>query len=273
MDILEVLKNFVNEHLVDYVLKIILALLVLIIGFAIAKWLGKLILKSKLLSKADPNTQNLVANIVKTAVRVVVVMTIVMILGVPQSAVIAVLGSCGLAIGLALQGGLSNIAAGLMIMVVKPFRVGDFIISGDIMGVVQEIGLFYTKITSPDNLGVTVPNSTLSGATVTNLSSEETRRVDFDLNVNYNTDIELARKVLLAVAQSNDLVLTDPASEVFVYQHGQYTLGVKLRVWVKPADYWTVYFDMWEDVKKAFDNFGIQIPYQVINVNMDNSNE
>ena len=271
--LLDSITTFINEHLVEYVLKILLAILVLIIGFAVAKWLGKLVGKSKLLSKADANTQNLIANIVKTAVRVVVVLTGVMILGVPQSAVIAVLGSCGLAIGLALQGGLSNIAAGMVIMICKPFHVGDFIIAGDIMGVVQDIGLFYTKITSPDNLGITVPNSTLSGATVTNLSSEETRRVDFDLNVNYNTDIELARKVLLAVAQSNSLVLTDPASEVFIYQHGQYALGVKLRVWVKPSDYWTVYFDMWEDIKKAFDKFGIQIPYPHTNVILENPNE
>ena len=269
----EFITTFVNEHLVDYVLKFLLALLILIIGFAIAKWIGKRIQKSKLLSKTDPNTQNLIANIVKTAVRVVVLLTAVMVLGVPQSAVIAVLGSAGLAIGLALQGGLSNIAAGLVIMIVKPFRVGDFIIAGDIAGVVQEIGLFYTKITSPDNLGITAPNSTLSGATVTNLSSEETRRVDFDLNVNYNTDIALVRKVLLAVAQNNNLVLQDPASEVFVHQHGQYALGVKLRVWVKPADYWTVYFDMWEDVKKAFDKFGIEIPVTRINVLLDNPNE
>ena len=269
----EAITTFVNEHLVGYVLKLLLAILVLIIGFAVAKWLGKLVMKSKLLAKADTNTQTLVGNIIKTAVRVVVVLTVVMILGVPQSAVIAVLGSAGLAIGLALQGGLTNIAAGIVIMICKPFHVGDFIIAGDIAGVVQEIGLFYTKITSPDNLGITVHNTTISGATVTNLSSEETRRVDFDLSVNYNTDIELVRKVLLAVAQSNDLVLTDPASEVFVHQHGQYGLGVKLRVWVKPADYWTVYFDMWEDVKKAFDKFGIEIPYQVLKVNMDNSAE
>ena len=167
----EFITTFANEYLVNYVLKFILAILVLIVGCAFAKWLGKKISKSKMLSKADPNTQNLIGNIILTAV---------MILGVPQSAIVAVLGSCGLAIGLALQGGLANIAAGIVIMVCKPFHVGDFIIAGDIAGVVQDIGLFYTKILSPDNLGVTVPNSTLSGATVTNLSSEETRRVDFD---------------------------------------------------------------------------------------------
>lgn len=269
----EFFTNFINNYLVTYTLKIVLCILVFVIGFSIAKWMSRKLTKSKMLEKADPNTRNLVSIIVKTAVRLIVVLSVVMILGVPQSAVIAVLGSAGLAIGLALQGGLSNIAAGLVIMIVKPFHVGDFIITGDIAGVVREIGLFYTKITSPDNLSVTVPNSTLSGATVTNLSSEEHRRVDFDLNVSYTADIELVRKVLLAVAQKNDMVLQDPVSEVLIHQHGQYALGVKLRVWVKPDDYWTVYFDMWESVKKAFDKVGIEIPYQTININLDDTND
>ncbi len=265
--------EFLNTYIVPFGFKLVLAIVILIVGFALAKGLSKALGKSNALSKADPNAQNLIVNLVKTAIRVLTILTAVMVLGVPQSSVIAVLGSCGLAIGLALQGGLSNIAAGLVIMICKPFHVGDFIISGDISGVVQEIGLFYTKILTADNLLQTVPNSTLSGATTTNLSAEEIRRVDFDLNVNYNTDIELARKVLLAVAQSNDLVLKDPESQVFIHQHGTSALGVKLRIWVKSSDYWTVYFDMWEDVKKAFDKFGIQIPYQHINVIVDKNEE
>ena len=265
--------DFINTYVVPYGFKLLLAIIILIVGFALAKGLGKAVSKSKALGKADPNVQNLIVNIVKAAVRVLTVLTAVIVLGVPQATVIAVLGSCGLAVGLALQGGLSNIAAGLVIMICKPFHVGDFIISGDISGVVQEIGLFYTKILTADNILMTVPNSTVSGATITNLSAEEIRRVDFDLNVEYGTDIELARKVLLAVAQSNSLVLADPASQVFVSQHGPSGLGVKLRVWCKSADYWTVYFDMWEDVKKAFDKFGIVIPYQHINVIVDKNEE
>ena len=269
MDMMEFLKTYV----VPFGFKLILAIVILIVGFALASGLSKALRKSSALSKADPNAQNLIVNLVKIAIRVVTIFTAVIVLGVPQASVIAVLGSCGLAIGLALQGGLSNIAAGIVIMVCKPFHVGDFIIAGDISGVVQEIGLFYTKVLTADNLLMTVPNATLSGATVTNLSAEEIRRVDFDLNVNYNTDIELARKVLLAVAQSNDLVLKEPEAQVFIHQHGTSALGVKLRIWCKSADYWTVYFDMWEDVKKAFDKFAIQIPYQHINVIVDKNEE
>ncbi len=267
------LSAFLTTYVVPYGFKLVLAIVILIVGFLLAKGIGKSLAKSKALSKADPNAQNLVVILVKTAIRVLTVFTAVMVLGVPQSSVVAVLASCGLAIGLALQGGLSNIAAGLVIMICKPFHVGDFIISGAISGVVQEIGLLYTKVLSADNLLTTVPNATLSGATVTNLSAEELRRVDFDLNVDYNTDIELARKVLLAVAQSNDLVLKEPEAQVFVHQHGPSAIGLKFRLWCKSADYWTVYFDMWEDVKKAFDKFGIQIPYQHINVIVDKNEE
>ena len=263
--------DILNTYIVPYGTKLLLAIVVWIVGFAVAKWLGKLIAKSKGLSKTDPNTQNLIANIVKTVVRVITILTVVMILGVPQATVLAILGSAGLAIGLALQGGLSNIAAGIVIMICKPFHVGDFIITGEATGVVQDIGLFYTKVLTPDNILVTVPNGGLSNATVTNLSAKDIRRVDFDLNVDYGTDIDLARKVLLAVAQSNDLVLKEPAPEVFVSQHGASAMGIKLRIWLNSADYWTVYFDMWEDVKKAFDKFSIQIPYQHINVILDNN--
>ena len=265
--------EFLETYVVPLALRLILAILILIVGFAVAKWLGKLISKSKGLSKTDPNTQNLIGNTVKTVVRVIIILTVVLVLGVPEASVLAVLGSAGLAVGLALQGGLSNMASGIIIMVCKPFMVGDFIITGDVSGVVQEIGVFYSKVLTPDNILVTVPNGSLSNTTVTNLSAEEIRRVDFDLNVGYGTDIDLARKVLLAVAQSNDLVLKEPASEVFVSQHGASAMGIKLRIWCKSSDYWTVYFDMWEDVKKAFDKFNIEIPYQHINVILDNPNE
>ena len=265
--------EILNTYIVPYGLKLLLAIAVWIVGFAIAKWIGKLISKSKGLAKTDPNTQNLIGNIVKTVIRVVTILTVVMILGVPEATVLAVLGSAGLAIGLALQGGLSNIAAGIVIMICKPFHVGDFIITGEATGVVQEIGMFYTKVLTPDNILVTVPNGSLSNATVTNLSAKDTRRVAFDLNVAYDTDIELVKKVLLAVAQSNDLVLKEPESQVFIHQHDTSALGVKLRIWCKSSDYWTVYFDMWEDVKKAFDKFGIEIPYQHINVIVDKDEE
>ncbi len=262
----EWLSNFINNYLVGFVIDIFFALVILIVGFAITRGILKLIHKAGGFNKLDTNVQAFINNFVELGLKLIVIITAVIIIGVPESSVIAVLGSCGLAIGLALQGGLSNIASGVIIMFCKPFHVGDFIISGSISGVVKNIGLYYTMITTPDNQDITIPNSNLANSTINNLSTESTRRIDFDFNVSYDSDIDLTRKVLLATAQMNDLIMKEPAPEVFVAAHGDSAITMKLRIWCASENYWTIYFDMWEDVKKAFDKFEIEIPYQHVNV-------
>ncbi len=264
------LINFVNTYLVSFVVNLVLAVLIVVIGFALVKLLLKTLAKTKFYQKADANVQNFINNFLGIALKIVIVLTAVMVLGVPQASIVALIGSCGLAIGLALQGGLSNIASGIIIMFCKPFHVGDYIEADSISGVVTDIGIYYTRVTTPDNRDMSVPNSTVANATVSNLSTESTRRIDFDFNVAYDTDIDLTRKVLLATATMNDLIMKDPAPEVFVASHGESAVTVKLRIWVQSVDYWTVYFDMWEDVKKAFDKFEIEIPYNHLNVTIDN---
>ncbi|MBQ8333133.1 MAG: mechanosensitive ion channel [Clostridia bacterium] len=266
----EWLTTFVNTYVVQFAINLVLAALILIIGFAVIKALVKNLKKAKGFQKIDVNAQSFLINFISILLKAVVILSAVIVLGVPESSVIAVLGSCGLAIGLALQGGLSNIASGVIIVLCKPFHVGDFISAGDIAGVVKDIGIYYTFITTGDNQDIHVPNGTLVNSTITNLSTENTRRIDFDFNVAYSTDIDLARKVLLATASMNDMTLKDPAPEVYVAAHGESALTVKLRVWVAAENYWTLYFDMYEDVKKAFDKFGIEIPYQHLNVTIDN---
>lgn len=264
------LINFVNNYVVDFVISLILAVIILVVGFAVVNYLIKKIGKMKAFEKLDSNAKNFLFNFVGTALKVIVVLTAVIVLGVPQSSVVAVLGSCGLAIGLALQGGLSNIASGIIIMFCKPFHVGDFITSGEISGVVKDVGIYYTLITTGDNQDIHVPNSTLANSTITNLSTESTRRIDFDFSIAYSSDIDLTRKVLLATAAMNDMVLKDPVPEVFITAHGESAVTVRLRLWCNSENYWTVNFDMWEDVKKAFDKFGIEIPYNHLNVTIDN---
>lgn len=266
----EWLTNFVNNYLTAFVLRLVFALVIIIVGFALVKALLKGVMKMKIFSKADENARSFMTNFVGVTLRLLVVITAVVVLGVPEASIVAVLGSCGLAIGLALQGGLSNIASGLVIMFTRPFRVGDFIISGDTSGVVKDIGIYYTKITTPDNHDISIPNSALANSTINNLSTEAVRRIDFDFNVAYSTDIDLARKVLLATASMNDLVSKDPSPEVFVSGHGESSINLKLRVWCGAENYWTVYFDMWEDVKKAFDKFEIEIPYRHLDVTVKN---
>lgn len=264
------LSAFVNTYVVGFVLNLLLAVIILVVGFAVVKALTKSFKKTKLFQKADTNVQNFITNFVSIALKLVIVLTAIIVLGVPESSVVAVLGSCGLAIGLALQGGLSNISSGIIIMFCKPFHVGDFIEAGSICGVVTDIGIYYTRITTPENKNVTLPNANVANATIVNYSTEANRRVDFDFNVAYGTDIDLARKVLMATASVNDLVLKDPAPEVFVAAHNESSMTVKLRIWCASENYWTVYFDMWEDVKKAFDKFEIEIPFKHINVTVDN---
>lgn len=262
------LLNFVNSYIVSFGVHLICAVLILFIGFKLSNVLVKQIKKAKGYQKLDVNIQSFCGNVLSVLLKICVVIAVVNVIGVPDASLLAVIGSCGVTIGLALQGGLSNIASGVVIMLCRPFHVGDFIVSGAISGVVKDIGLYYTTLVTPDNQDVVIPNSTLSNSTTVNWSVEKTRRIDFDFNVSYRTDLDLARKVLLAAAQNNDLVLHDPAPEVFVASHGESGLGIRLRVWCATENYWTVNFDMYEDVKKAFDQFEIEIPYPQVTVHM-----
>lgn len=264
------LTQFVTETLANFAINLLLAVIIIVVGFVLVKTFVKFIKNRKFFQKMDINAQSFLANLISAALKIVLVFTAVIVVGVPEASVLAVISSCGLAIGLALQGGLSNIAGGVVIMICRPFHIGDYIESASVSGVVQDIGLYYTKITTADNVDVVVPNSTISNATVKNLSTEMDRRIDFDFNVAYDTDLDLARKVLLAISEKNELVYNEPAPQVFISQHGESAVTIKLRLWCATENYWTVYFDMYEDVKKAFDQFEIEIPYNHLNVTIDN---
>ena len=268
-NILEILMNFLFDSVVPYLWRIIGALLVLAIGFKIINLVVKKVTKTKGYEKMDTNIQSFFGNVLRIVLKVLVIIVAVSIVGIPTASLIAALTTCGAAIALALQGGLSKIAAGVVILLCKPFHIGDFIVAGDVSGVVKEIGLYYTSVTTPDNQDVVVPNGNLSNCTITNLSTCATRRIDFDFSVSYKSDIELVRKVLLATAANDENVMQDPAPVVMVSGHGASGIDVKLRLWVAAENYWTVYFAMYEDVKKSFDQFGIEIPYQTIDVHMD----
>ena len=182
---------------------------------------------------------------------------------------IAVIGSCGLAVGLALQGSLSNIAGGFIILVLKPFSVGDFITSGDIAGTVEEISIFHTKVLTVDNRRIIVPNSTISNATLTNVSALKERRVDLTFTAAYENDIDTVERVLTEACLNHELVLKEPEPFARLSAHKDCALEYTVRAWCKAEDYWTVYFDLIKDVKKAFDKNGISIPYPQLDVHTD----
>jgi len=260
---------FLINTVVPYLWQIIGALLVLLIGFKLVNVFVNKLTKSKAYEKMDSDMQSFLGNVLKIVLKIILLIVAVAMVGIQTSALIAALTTCGAAIALALQGGLSNIAAGVVIVLCKPFHIGDFITANGVSGVVKDIGIYYTTLITPDNQRIMMPNGALSNCTITNLSTESSRRIDFEFSVAYSTDIDMVRKVLLATAANDESIMQDPAPEVMVAAHGDNALQIKLRVWVAAENYWAVFFSMQEDVKNAFDQFGIQIPFPQLDVHMD----
>ncbi len=263
-----------GQFAINYGFTILGTLLMLILGPIIIKWVLKLIKRGKKFSTLDVNTQTLIMDLVKVALYVLLVALIAINLGTDGAAIAAAITSCGLAIGLALQGSLSNCAGGIMILVFKPFHVGDFIEANGQSGTVKDIGVFYTVLHTPDNKVVTMPNGSLSNAVVVDYSVNEIRRVDLKISVAYNTDIDLVKDTLLDLAAAHELVIhDDPDHAPFVRlgEHADSALVFNFRVWVKASDYWTTYFDLLELSKQIFDVRGISIPYPQIDVHMNDA--
>lgn len=268
----EYVKNLVGllqEFAVTYGGKLIGALLLLIIGFKVANIITKKASSSKAFGKIDASTRGFILNIISVLIKVLIGITALAIMGVPMTSMIAVIGSCGLAVGLALQGSLSNIAGGFIILVFKPFTVGDFITTGDVAGTVEDISIFHTKVLTGDNKRIIVPNSTISNATLTNVSALKERRVDLTFTAAYQNDIDTVEKVLTEVCSNHALVLRNPEPFARLSAHKDSALEYTVRVWCKAEDYWTVYFDLIKDVKKAFDKNGISIPYPQLDIHTD----
>lgn len=255
----QVLLDEILVKIGNFCLQILGAVVILVVGIILTKLIVKLISKSHSFQKAPSNAQILIKNIIKTILYVTVFVTAAMAVGVPAASLVAVLGSAGLAIGLALQGGLANIAGGIIILCMKPFEVGDFIDNGTSMGTVVDIGIFYTKIQTPDNKLVTVPNATISNQSVTDYSAYATRRLDIPLTISRDADVDFVKETLVAVANAHDLVLKDPAPVTLITSHSDSGPVYNLRVWVKNEDYWTVNFDLHEYTKKVLDSRGVEL--------------
>ncbi len=267
------LEQFVNsilEFATTKGLDLILAVLIVVVGSKIAKWLKKWIRTSDKLEKIDVSLRSFAASFVNVVIYAVLFVTVLMILGVPATSFIAVLTTCAAAIGLALQGSLSNFAGGIMILLFKPFKVGDFIEAAGETGTVSEISVVYTELLTLDNKRITIPNGTLTNSVIENYSSEELRRVDLTFNTAYDCDVETVKKVISKVVEAHPMALKNPEPFVRLSAHGESALTYTVRIWCKNADYWDVNFDVIENVKKAFDENGIKIPYNQIDVHVEN---
>ena len=264
----ERINIFISQPVISIVVRILAAFLILLIGLKIAKFIANRYEKSKAAAKLNKTVRNFLKNVIKIVLYVAVVLCALIVLGFELSVFSAALASVGVTIGLALQGGLSNIAGGVMVVAFKPFELGDYVEAAGVSGTVTDIGIFYTTLTTPDNKKVVVPNGTISNTVVTNYSTHETRRIDFDFTISYNASIDDAKRVLMACAKSDERILSDPAPAVMITSHGESAVGIRLRVWVKNSDYWDVNFAMQELVKRTFDDKGIEIPYNQLDVHI-----
>ena len=254
-------------------IKLIVSAIIFFVGFKLVNLLVKKMTKGKLADKIDGSVKSFLVSFLSIALKAIILVTIAAYLGVPMSSMVAVVASAGVAIGLALQGGLSNIASGIMIVIFRPFKVGDFIENAGFTGTVVDITLFTTTLATPDNKNVIIPNSILTSQTLVNYSAEKTRRVDLDYTASYENDVDKVKAILLETAKSIPEACkleNEKPIEVMVVAHADSAIQYRIRIWCDAADYWTIAFGMNENVKKAFDREGISIPYPQMDVHVIN---
>lgn len=244
------------------------AVLSVVISLVLIKILTRVLERALGRSKLDPPLQTLLRTVLKGALWSVAAIIVLGCLGIEVTSLVAVLSVVGLAFSLALQNFLSNVAGGMQLLASHPFAVGDFVDAGGCSGTVAEIGMFYTKLTTPDNKLVQLPNSTIVSANITNFSAQPTRRVELTVSASYDAPTEQVLALLSRMAADHPLVLDDPAPMVHVDSYGNSAVGYVLRAWCANADYWTVYYDLMDGFKTAFDNAGIEMTYPHVNVHM-----
>jgi small conductance mechanosensitive channel len=253
--------NRIYSLLAEYGLRIIAALVIFVVGRWVAKFVSGLAGKAMKTAKVDPTLIPFLDNLTYSAMLVFVAIAALTVAGVPTTSAVAVLGAAGLAVGLALQGSLSNFSSGVLLLIFKPFRVGDFVEIGGAKGTVHAIHIFNTALDSPDNVRIIVPNGQVTGGSILNYTTNGTRRVDLVASISYNDDIKKAKKVIESVLAEDKRILAEPAPQVVVGEMADSSINFFVRPWVKVADYWDVYFDLTEKLKSAIEEHGMTIPF------------
>lgn len=253
--------NILNVYLIPWGTKIIMALLIFVVGRWLAKLLTRMLEKVMLKGKVDQMLVSFLGNISYAALLAVVVLAALDQLGVNTTSAMAILGAAGLAVGLALKDSLASFASGVMLIMFRPFKLGDFIEAGGVTGVVEEIRIFHTLLKTGDNREITMPNAQIYGGTIINYSARETRRIDLVVGIGYGDDIKQARDIINGILEANDKVLKDPAPTVMLLELGASSVDFAIRPWVKAGDYWPTRAELLETIKTRFDQEGISIPY------------
>ncbi len=253
--------NTVVDIVTQYGMSVIGAVLVLIVGRIVAGWARKLVRKAAARADLDQAIVSFLGSLAYYGVIIFAVTAALKKFGIETASLVAVLGAAGFAVGFALQGSLSNFAAGIMLLVFRPYRIGDVIDAAGVVGKVTEMRLFTTVLYSPDNIKIIVPNSALFGDTIKNITAEETRRVDMVVGIGYDSDIPKAMKIMQDLLEKDERVLAEPAPQIAVSELADCSVNFVVRPWSKTGDYWGVKFDFLENVKSAFDAEGIEIPF------------
>jgi small conductance mechanosensitive channel len=256
-----------------WVMNILFAILIVVVGRIVVKWLMKLVRKLMVRADFDPILVNFASSIVNVVLMLFVFIAALDQLGVDTTSLIALIGAAGLAVGLALQGSLQNFAAGVMLVVFRPFKIGDVVDAGGAMGKIEKISIFSTTMITPDNRDIIVPNGQIYSGTITNYSANETRRVDLVFGIGYGDDMRKAKEIMEDIVAKHELILADPAPGVAVAELADSSVNFNVRPWVNAADYWTVRADVIEQVKTAFDENGISIPFPQMDVHLDKVGE
>jgi small conductance mechanosensitive channel len=274
---MEALKEILDNAdlvpmLTDWAIKIVVALVIYVIGKWIAKRITKVLRKLMDARDVDPTLVNFLCNVVYAILLVAVILAALDTLGLPVTSLLAVVGAAGLAIGLALKDSLGNFASGVMLVMFRPFSKGDFVEVAGVTGKVEEVRIFSTIMTTPDNKQIIIPNGQVAADTITNYTVNDQRRVDMVFGVGYDDDLKLAREVLTRICANHPKVLDDPATNIFVMNLGDSSVDFAVRPWAKTEDYWTVWGDLLEQGKMELDAAGLNIPYPQTDVHLHHSN-
>ena len=262
---METIERLLNKAF-DLGVQLLIAIIVIMAGLKLIKILETKLKKENKFSKLDSSVKGFVISILSISLKALLLVVAASIVGIPTTSFITIIGSAGVAVGLALQGGLSNLAGGIMLLIFKPFKVGDYIESEGRDGTVKAITMFYTIITTPDNKEIHLPNGNLLNNEIVNYSANPTRRLDLEFNVSYDTKIDKVKKVINDVIYNTEYVLKDKDKIVRVLKHSDSSITYAVKVWVKSEDYWNTHFDLQENIKNAFDKNKIEIPYPQLDI-------
>ena len=270
METFENLPGWITDLAVNYGLKLVSALVTLVIGLwvisMITKAFGRLMVKREW----DESLRGFLRSLTGILLKIMLLISVISMMGIQMTSFVAILGAAGLAVGMALSGTLQNFAGGVMILIFKPFKVGDYIEAQGYAGSVSEIQIFNTIMKTPDNKTIIIPNGGLSTGSMVNYSAEETRRVDFAFGIAYGDDYDKAKELIQSLIDADGRILKDPASFIALGELADSSVNITVRVWVKASDYWGVHFDMQEKVYKEFPKTGLSIPFPQMDVHVQN---